>query len=403
MNAPISLDDARRLLLDGYCPLGTETVPLRAALGRILAEPVVAHHDQPPAPVSAMDGYAVRAADAQAGARLRIIGESPAGAPFSGSVGAGECVRIATGGIVPEGADRIIIQELVSLEPDAIVLGDVSGPSFVRLRGNDFCSGQQLLSTGRRIDPAVMGLIAAAGVARVVVRSRPRVAVLAGGDELREPGHLLAPGAVYNSAAFSVSALVEQWGGVAVRSPIIRDDRDCVVAAIRDLESVADLFVPLGGASVGHRDLFRPAFDAIGAKERFWRINVAPGKPCWHSRLEDGRPVLGLPGNPSSAFVCAHLLLRPLMDALVGSDPESSIALQSATLTHPLSSNGPREAWLRATVTLDADGLVRATVDDRQDSSLQTPLANANALVLRSPDAGPCATGSLIQFLRISS
>lgn len=393
----IPLNQARDILLDGYGPLGRDRVGLADARGRILAEAIIARHNQPPASASAMDGYAVRSADVAAGAGLRVIGEAPAGAPFAGTVGAGECVRIATGGIVPAGADRVVMQEHVRRDGDGIVIADASGPDFVRTAGMDFVAEQCLLDAGQRIGAAEIGLVAAAGQSEIDVFRRPRVAILAGGDELREPGQGLGPGASYNSAAYALAALVEEWGGIAVRAPILPDDLERCVAGIQAVAGDADLLVPLGGASVGERDLFRPAFEALGATMKFWRIAVVPGKPSWHARMADGRPVVGLPGNPTSAFVCAHLLLWPLIRALTGQDP--AWAISHAALGGPLAKNGEREAWLRATVTADSKGALIAAVDPRQDSGLQAPLVAANALVRRLPGAVAAAAGTTIEFL----
>lgn len=402
MTPLIALDEARRILFDGFGALGSEIVALADASGRTLAEDVTARHDQPPAPTSAMDGYAVRAADLVPGAQLRLAGEAPAGAPFAGTLDPGECVKIATGGIVPDGADHIVIQENVSSAGEVVTIVDSSGPPFVRPAAMDFANGQILVGAGQRLSPAAIGLIASAGLAEVTVARRPRVAILAAGDELRDPGQPLTPGTIYNSAAFVLEALVEQWGAIAIRPPLLPDDLDRTISAIRTLDEEVDLIVPLGGASVGTRDVFRPAFETVGAKLLFWGINVVPGKPCWHASLADGRPVLGLPGNPSSAFVCAHLLLRPLIDLRLGRDPAPSMALQTATLTDAIGKNGAREEWLRARVAIDATGRALTTVDPRQDSGLQTPLLSANALVRRLPFSAPCPAGSAVQFLPIS-
>lgn len=401
MTPPIPLDEARRLLLDGYAPLGVERVSLGEAAGRVLADPVVARHDQPRAALSAMDGYSVRSADVETGAKLKVIGEAPAGAPFAGTLGPGECVKIATGGVVPDGADRVVMQEKVAREDDGIVIADVSGPPFIRPAGMDFVSGQALTGRGTCLGPAEIGLIAAAGYPDIPVFRCPRVAILAAGDELREPGQTLGPGSTYNSAAYALAALVEDWGGIAVRAPILPDDLDRCIAGIGAIAEDVDLFVPLGGASVGERDLFRPAFEALGADMRFWRIAVVPGKPSWHARMPDGRAVLGLPGNPSSAFVCAHLLLRPLIFALTGRDP--AMPLGQAMLNGPLEQNGEREAWLRATVSVDENGSLVADVDARQDSGLQTPLVTANALVRRLSAAAAAGAGDLVEFLPLGN
>lgn len=397
MTPPIRLEEALRLLLAGYGPLGSEEVGVGDAAGRTLAAPLLSTHDQPPAPMSAMDGFAVRSADVAEGAVLRLIGEAPAGAPFAGAVGTSECVAIATGGVVPDGADRVIMQEHATRDADRVTIDDPSGPPFVRPRGMDFAAGQQLLGVGALLSPAAIGLAAASGQARVMVARRPKVAIIASGDELREPGQPLGPGAAYNSAAYALAALVEAWGGEAMRVPTLSDELDPSIAALRAIPD-ADLYLPIGGASVGKRDLLRPAFEALGAALVFSRIAVIPGKPSWHARLPDGRAVLGLPGNPSSAFVCAHLLLRPLLAALTGQDP--ALPLIRAQLGAPLPANGPREAWLRATLTIE-DGIATVTADARQDSGLQTPLAAANALLRRAAYALAASPGEMVDLMRI--
>ena len=401
MTPPIPLDEAQRILLDGYTLLGSEHVALANAAGRTLAEPVIASHGQPLSNISAMDGFAVRSADIASGVRLKLIGEAPAGAPFAGTVGQGQCVKIATGGCVPDGADRVIMQEHVDLDGEQVVIRDERGPLFVRPAGMDFAAGQRLIEAGTRLSPAAIGLAAAAGRAELVVARLPRVAIIAAGDELREPGEALVKGATYNSGAYALGALVEAWGGSALRRSILPDDRDQLMSAIRNLGADVDVFVPLGGASVGARDLFREAFGAVGASEKFWRIAVVPGKPSWHARMGDGRAVLGLPGNPSSSFVCAHLLLKPLLYALTGRDPAAALELSRARLAGPLDANGPREAWLRATVTSDRDGTNVATVASRQDSGLQLPLLEANALVRCAAGANPAEQGTIVEFLHL--
>lgn len=390
------------MLLEDYALLASERVALANAAGRVLVDPIVASYDQPMFNTSAMDGYAVRSEDVAPGASLKLVGDAPAGSPFAGVVGPNESVRIATGGCLPDGADRVIMQENADLDGDKIAIRDARGPSFVRLAGMDFTAGQTLIDAGTRLSPAAVGLAAAAGWNELVVARRPRVAIMASGNELREPGCPLVPGATYNSGAYSLIGLVEAWGGIAVANPIMPDDRKTLVSGIRAVAEEADLFVPLGGASVGTRDLFRAAFEDAGARLKFWRIAVVPGKPSWYARMADGRPVLGLPGNPSSSFVCAHLLLKPLLYALTGRNPSAALALSRGRLAGPLGANGAREAWLRATVRCDADGIMTATVELRQDSSLQSPLVQANALVRRAAGAEAVERGASIEFLQIS-
>jgi molybdopterin molybdotransferase len=396
----ISLDEARALLLANVAPVDAETLPIAECGGRTLAADLVAARNQPPHPVSAMDGYAVRNADAVAGTRLRVIGDAPAGAPFAGSVAPGTAVRIATGGVVPQGADRIVIQEIVEQDGEEIRIAEAPGPaSYVRPAGLDFAAGQVLARAGELLTPALIGLAAAANSAALEVRRQPRVAILASGDELREPGSALAPGAIVNSAAYALAGLVAAWGGVPLRHPILPDDRAACEEALRAADLDCDIVLPLGGASIGERDVLKPLVLALGARPVFERIAVQPGKPCWHARFPDRRLVLGLPGNPASAFVCAHLLLRPLMLALLGrAEPDR---LVSAVLTSGMPKGADREVYWRARLGVDNTGRLEVSPDERQDSSLQTPLASSNALIRRLPHAPPAAAGDLAEVLII--
>jgi molybdopterin molybdotransferase len=396
----ISLDEARALLLADVAPVEVETLPIAACGGRTLAADIVAERDQPPDPVSAMDGYAVREADAVAGASLEVIGDAPAGTPFGGGVKPGTAVRIATGGVVPHGAGRIVVQELALRDGDRIrIVAPPGAARYVRPAGCDFAAGQLLARAGELLTPARLGLAAAANQGTLQVRRRPRVAVFASGDELREPGSALAPGIIVNSAAYALAELVAAWGGVAIRHEILSDDRDRCAEQIHGAGLAADVILPLGGASIGERDVLRPVLQGLGARMIFERIAIQPGKPCWHARLPDGRLVLGLPGNPASAFVCAHLLLKPLILALLGrAEPDR---LVPAALTRAMPEGGPREVYWRARLRADDTGRLEVTPDERQDSSLQTPLASANALIRRLPNAPAAAAGDLTEVLMI--
>ena len=396
----ISLDEARGLLLAGVGVLACETVPIGEAAGRVLAADIIAPRDQPPSAVSAMDGYAVVAA--VVGETLRVIGEAPAGVPFGGAVGPGEAVRIATGGVVPEGATRVVIQEHVAREGDMIAVRELSLGFHVRAAGGDFAAGAVVARAGEVMTPGRIALVAATGCARVSVVRRPRVAIMASGDELRAGGDP-CEGGIYDSGGPSMAALVAGWGGTAVRLPILPDDRAALDAALgvagfgADLD--VDVIVTLGGASVGHRDQLRPAFEALGAVILFDKVAVIPGKPTWHARFGDGRLLVGLPGNPASAFVCAHLFVAPLLAALTGRDP--GLRLEVARLGQAIGANGPREAWLRGRVAIDDDGRRIVTVDPRQDSSLTSPLAAANVLVRRGIGAPAMVAGDRVQTLMI--
>jgi molybdopterin molybdotransferase len=396
----MSLDQARALLLGEVAPVDAETLPIADCGGRTLAADVVAARDQPPDPVSAMDGYAVRAEDAVPGARLRVIGDAPAGAPFGGSMAPGTAVRIATGGVVPHGAGRIVIQEIIARDGDEIVITEVPGPAhYVRPAGCDFAAGQELLRSGDVLTPARLGLAAAANLGALRVRRRPRVMILASGDELRDPGSALASGLIVNSAAYALAELVAAWGGAPIRHEILSDDRARCAEQIGAAGLDADIIVPLGGASVGERDVLRPVLQGFGARMIFERIAVQPGKPCWHARFPDGPLVLGLPGNPASAFVCAHLLLKPLMLALLGrAEPDR---LVPAALARAMPQGAEREVYWRARLAVDDAGRLVVTPDERQDSSLQTPLASANALIRRLAGAPAAAAGDLAEVLII--
>jgi molybdopterin molybdotransferase len=396
----ISLDEARALLLADVAPVDAETLPIASCGGRTLAAEMVAVRDQPPDPVSAMDGYAVRAEDAVVGATLTLIGEAPAGMPFAGDVAPGTAVRIATGGVIPRGADRIVIQEIVMHEGETIRICKAPGPAgYIRPAGCDFRDREVLAHAGDPLTPARLGLAAAANLGTLQVRRQPRVAIFASGDELREPGSALAPGIIVNSAAYALAELVAAWGGAPIRHEILSDDHDRCAEQIRGAGLDADIILPLGGASVGERDVLRPVLLGFGARMIFERIAVQPGKPCWHARFADGRLVLGLPGNPASAFVCAHLLLKPLMLALLGrAEPDRPVA---AALTRAMPEGADREVYWRARLHADAAGRLAVTPDVRQDSSLQTPLASANALIRRLPSAPAAAAGDLAEVLII--
>jgi molybdopterin molybdotransferase len=397
----LTLAEAQAALLDGVAPLPAEDCTLARCAGRTLAEHVFAERSQPPDPVSAMDGYAVREADAAAGAELRVIGESPAGAPFAGEVVPGTAVRIATGGVVPAGAERIIIQELVDRESDHIRIREQPGEAaFVRAAGSDFAAGQAVLSAGDRLTPARIALAAAANRDALRVHASPRVLILASGDELREPGGALGKGEIVNSAGYAIEALVKSWGGAAERMPLLADDRDECRKQLVGSALDAEVIVPLGGASVGDRDVLRPLFAEMGAEIRFDRVAVQPGKPTWHARFADGRLVLGLPGNPASAFVCAWLFLKPLLHALLGRcGPALHFLPAQAETDFP--ANGPRESFLRGTADFDPAGRLAAHAGRQQDSHLQLPLAYANALIRRPANAPAVARGEPLELLLI--
>jgi len=391
----IPLDRALGLLLEGVEPLGAEPVALDAALGRTLAEDLVATHDQPVEARSAMDGIAVAVADPAPGDSFALVGDSPAGAPFAGALSGDQAVRIATGGVVPKGGLRVIPQELLEFSGGLARLTEECGSSrFIRPAGQDFAEGARLLAAGTRIGAGALGLIAAANVARVPLRRRPEIAILSSGDELTEPGARLAPGATIDSAGPMIAALGESWGARLRRLPRIGDDEAATIAALREAVAAHDVVVTIGGASVGRRDFLRGAARALGAELRFERIAVQPGKPCWHARFERGAMVLGLPGNPASAFVCAHLLLRPLVAALLGQAPGPGRL--EARLDRKASA-GSRTLFLRG-VARARQGSLRVSIAEDQDSSLVGVLGASNCLV-EIPSGTTLAAGALARLL----
>lgn len=372
-----------------------EVVPTRLADGRRLAETVVAKISQPPAPVSAMDGYAVRFADMKVGARLAVAGESRAGQPFGGGIRQGEAVRIFTGAHVPAGADHILIQEDARRDGDTVdVAAEQPAPANIRRKGRDFSAGDQLVPAGHLMSPGAISLAAAGNVAELVVRQRPRVGVLANGDELAEAGAALAPGQVVNSIAPALLALLQRWGAEALALGVARDDEDDVRARI---ETPCDVVLTIGGASVGDYDVVRSAFAAAGFAGVFEKVAVKPGKPTWFSARAD-RLALGLPGNPAAAMVTARLFLRPLLEAMTAAPPREE-AIRRAAATRPLPAAGNREEYLRAVLAIGPDGRTSVTPAEDQDSSLLSPFLAANALIRRPAGAAPAAAGELVEIV----
>jgi molybdopterin molybdotransferase len=383
-------------MLAGVGPLGREDVALAAAAGRILAAPVTALRDQPPFPVSEMDGYGLRAADTPG--RLTLIGESAAGRGFSGICGGGEAVRISTGAALPQGADAVIMQEEVERQGDTIEVPRAKTGQHVRPRAMDFAAGTQLLHAGRTLDGVALGLAAAMGMARLPVARRPRVAILSGGDELAEPGTQPGPFQIFDSGTWGIAALVESWGGTASRLALEKDDVAAIARAAEQGLAQSDLLVVIGGASVGDHDHARPALDRLGLARTVEKIAVRPGKPTWFGNAGQ-HPVLGLPGNPASALVCAHLFLRPILDRMLGRDPQDGVRFARARLLQELPANGAREHYLRAHASHDDAGQAVVRAFERQDSSLLSVFASANALIRLPAGAPALAEGALVDVL----
>jgi molybdopterin molybdotransferase len=394
--------EALRQVLAGTTPLGTETVALDDALGRVLAQDLAARRTQPPNDVSAMDGYAVRAADtASEPSTLTIIGEVAAGHPFEGKVGSGEAARIFTGGVLPDGADCVIIQEVTEREQNRVVIkrSGITGKN-IRRKGIDFSEGQVLLEAGRRLDDRDLMLAASMNYPQVTVYRRPKVAIVGTGDELVMPGTEPQPGEIVYSNGFALTALARSEGAEARDFGIARDSLDAIRAHIaRARDWGADILVTTGGASVGEHDLVQKALKAEGLDLSFWRVALRPGRPMMHGRLGDLQ-VLGVPGNPVSSYVCSVLFLVPLIRRLSGRSDIERVR-ETARLGRDLPENDEREDYLRATLSFGADGPI-ATPVSSQDSSLMAHLSRAGCLVIRPPHAPAAPAGSPCVILKLA-
>jgi len=389
-----SVAEARAAMLAATIALEPETVTLEHALGRILAGDVSASRDQPPFDVSAMDGYAVRSADAPG--RLHLAGESAAGRGFAGHCEKGSAIRISTGAAIPEGADSVVIQEDVRRDGDEITVPASRPGENIRPRGGDFRAGTLLLARGRFLDGVGVSLAAASGMAMLPVARRPRVAILSSGDELAAPGTTPGPWQIFDSSTHGIAALVRGWGGVPYRLGVAQDEVSAIARAAEQGLRNGDLLVVIGGASVGDHDHARPALMQLGLQPTVEKVAVRPGKPTWFGTTPLG-PVLGLPGNPASALVCAELFLRPLVAAMQGCDPEPRF--RRAALARPLPANGPREHYLRSALSVDSEGRLTVHAFEDQDSSLISVFASANALIRLPSDAPAAAAGTLVDVL----
>ncbi|MFN4281946.1 MAG: gephyrin-like molybdotransferase Glp [Alphaproteobacteria bacterium] len=388
----LSVEEARARIQAALSPLGSESVPLDAALGRILAADVTAQVTQPPADLSAMDGYAVRAADAaQVPVALTVIGEAPAGGAYAGTVGPGQAVRIFTGAPLPAGADAVVIQEDTERAADKITVkaGARLGEN-VRYAGLDFYKDAVLLAKGRRLAARDISLAAAGNNPRLEVGRRPRVAILATGDELVNPGDPIGPNQIVSSNGVGLSAFVRAHGGEPVDLGIAPDDAQSLKRMAQGAAG-ADLLVTIGGASVGDRDLIQQVLGQAGLVVDFWKIAMKPGKPLIFGHF-NGTPMIGLPGNPVSALVCALLYLGPAINRLQGG-VESAPRQIRARLGSDLKANNFRADFIRAKLTTNADGEQVATAFAVQDSSMLSLLSQADGLIRRPPDAPAANAG----------
>jgi len=400
--ALILVSDALERVIANTTPLPSEMVPLSAAHGRVLASDLKALRTQPPSDVSAMDGYAVRAADiASVPVDLKVAGEVAAGRPFAGTVNAGEAVRIFTGGVVPSGADTIAIQENAERDGDRVRIRKATPANkHIRRAGLDFKSGDVLLSRGRVLTGRDVTLAAATNNATIPVTRRAKVAVFATGDELVMAGSEPGPGQFVYSNGYAVTALARSEGAEVTDLGIVADRIEDTIAAIRRArDSGADILVTTGGASVGDYDLVQKAFAAEGLSLSFWKVALRPGRPLMHGLL-GGMHVLGLPGNPVSAFVCALLFLAPLLRQLAGR-ADVFPQTESAELGCDLPANDERADYLRATLSAGPPGVPVATPLPIQDSSMMQALAKADCLVVREPFEPARRAGEACRILKL--
>ena len=397
--ALMPVEEARARILAGVKPLAAENIPLARALCRVLAKPLRAKRDQPPFNASAMDGYAVRAHDvAVVPATLKVIGTSAAGHAFTGKLKPGEAIRIFTGAPVPATADAVVIQENTEAAGSAVtVLQAIRSQQNIRPAGLDFKRGETLLSSTMRLNARDIGLAAAMNCGIVSVRRKPVVAVIATGDELVLPGQKPRADQIVSSNSNALVAMAESFGGAVVNCGIIPDNLKATERAILKMAK-ADVLVTTGGASVGDHDFIQQALKNAHVKIDFWKIALRPGKPFMYGR-KGKQHVMGLPGNPVSALVCARLFLKPLLDALQGLATPDPVA--TARLGAAMAANDGRQDYVRARLEIAADGARLAIPFNRQDSSMQRTFRDAHCLIVREPNAPEAHVGDLVPILNL--
>ncbi len=393
--------DARTRIVEALSPLPSESVGIAEAAGRVLARDITARVTQPPVSVSAMDGYAVRAKDvATVPATLTQIGTAPAGAAFEGAIAAGECVRIFTGGPVPAGADAIVIQEDTETQGERITIKETApAGKYIRPAGLDFAAGQVLLSAGVALGSREVGLAAAANVPWLEVTRKPRVALLATGDEIVRPGDPIGPNQIASSNALALAAMIRAHGGEALDLGIALDSRESLLAMSAGARG-ADLLITLGGASVGDHDLIQSVLGERGLQVDFWRIAMRPGKPLLFGRIGE-TPMLGLPGNPVSSLVCGLVFVVPALAKLLGRGADAD-SVRTVRLGRDLEPNDRRQDYLRARLEPGPGGETVAVPFEKQDSSMLRLLTESDCLVIRAPHAPAAKAGDLTEMIPLT-
>ncbi len=394
----ISVEEARNNILNSLTAVSTETVSLDEASGRHLAEDVTARRTQPPADLSAMDGYAVKSADvATVPVTLKVVGEAPAGGSYDKAVNKGEAVRIFTGGPLPKGTDAIVIQEDTTRDGDQVTITETSNKGrYVRYAGIDFSEGSIGLKAGKTLTPRDIGLLAAMNIPWVTVRRKPRIALLSTGDELVRPGEPVGPNQIISSNSLLLAAMIRAAGGIPIDLGIAQDNEQSLRQMASGAKS-ADMLVTLGGASVGDHDLVQTVLGKDGLKIDFWRIAMRPGKPLMFGDL-DGTPMLGMPGNPVSSMICGFIFLYPAMDALMGRELRIPGTIP-AILSHDIRANDQREDYQRARIIGEDNGTPIIELISNQDSSLLSALSSANCLLKRVPFAEFLPKGTQIDVI----
>ncbi len=397
----INLEQALDQIFAASKPLGTEVLPIQKAYERILAKPVIAKLNQPPFDVSAMDGYGVRSSDIKSGISLKEIGMSQAGSGFDGEIKSGECIRIFTGAPVPKNVDSVVMQEDVEANDSEITFSNiVKEGKHVRKKGQDFFNGQVLLEVGKQLNPASISLCAASNNAKVEVFKQPKIAILATGDELIEPGNTPSLEQIISSNPYGISALVAPFCTSVTNHPIAPDDESKLKKRLKAiLDSDADIIITSGGASVGKYDFVQPTLKSLGVKMDFWKIAIRPGKPLMFGTYGK-KLVFGLPGNPVSSIVTAIIAVLPALRAMQHIKEPLGERMR-LPLSAPLKANSERRHFIRAIVKTDENGSTNVNPIDETDSANLTSFSSANALIIHKENAPKLEIGELVNILKL--